>query len=422
MAPDVSVGKATTDFLVNTCLGRVVPVPAPLSTPIPDRQIMVSEERQLKESRAPQTTTPAPAPPPVDHTEVDDEASSPEEDMPEYDTDATMPRSSPGPEKPSTLPRRKLVTSKGTRHPTTGILSRSPLGVLARTRSHDREIQALREMAALEEREMDRKAQMLVLYDREREKKMQMISLDEQEKILKMQIISLDEEAARNKKDSDDQERERKMQLISLDEEAARNKKDSDDQERERKMQLISLDEEAARKKVESEARLAVMGDEARRKNEEEHVRDMARTEERQIALNRTGAVEARNRSIAAKADAEAHRRKMDAIERERSAAAAVRARGANADRGGGGRRTPEASVAEIFNKITANQWLQRNRPGSTVSPRDLGTAVSSMYFDAHGRLPPWRRGGDGVERNYYGAEEEHMLVGSFDRLNIDQP
>ena len=386
MAPDVSVGKATTDFLVNTCLGRVVPVPAPLSTPIPDRQIMVSEERQLKESRAPQTTTPAPAPPPVDHTEVDDEASSPEEDMPEYDTDATMPRSSPGPEKPSTLPRRKLVTSKGTRHPTTGILSRSPLGVLARTRSHDGEIQALREMAALEEREMDRKAQMLVLYDREREKKMQMISLDEQEKTLKMQIISLDEEAARKKVESE-------TRLVAL-----------------------------TTQKVESETRLAAMGDEARRKNEEEHARDMARTEERQIALNRTGAVEARNRSIAAKADAEAHRRKMDAIERERSAAAAVRARGANADRGGGGRRTPEASVAEIFNKITANQWLQRNRPGSTVSPRDLGTAVSSMYFDAHGRLPPWRRGGDGVERNYYGAEEEHMLVGSFDRLNIDQP
>jgi hypothetical protein len=227
-------------------------------------------------------------------------------------------------------------------------------------------------MAALEEREMDRKAQMLVLYDREREKKMQMISLDE--------------EAARKKIESE-------TRLVAL-----------------------------TTQKVESETRLAAMGDEARRKNEEEHVRDMARTEERQIALNRTGAVEARNRSIAAKADAEAHRRKMDAIERERSAAAAVRARGANADRGGGGRRTPEASVAEIFNKITANQWLQRNRPGSTVSPRDLGTAASGMYFDAHGRLPPWRRGGDGVERNYYGAEEEHMLVGSFDRLNIDQP
>jgi hypothetical protein len=86
--------------------------------PIRDMAIAFMTEKGMahmrKESRAPQAAAPAFAPPPVDHTEVDDEASSPEEDMPEYDTDATMPRSSPGPEKPSTLPRRKATASSAT--------------------------------------------------------------------------------------------------------------------------------------------------------------------------------------------------------------------------------------------------------------------------------------------------------------------
>ena len=86
-----------------------------------------------------------------------------------------------------------------------------------------------------------------------------------------------------------------------------------------------------------------------------------------------------------------------------------------------GGKHRPQASQADISNKITARQWLHRNRPGSAISPKDLSALASCEYFDVHGSLPPWKKGSDGIDRNFYAAEDFPLLERSCQHLELER-